>query len=76
MTDVTGLAGGGGPRGNVATDPRGYQTVREVERTAAATRHQYPRQTLQAIERLGRALESGEQLRRDVPRGFHLNITA
>lgn len=76
MTDVPGLSGGLPPRGSSPNDPRGYQAVREVERTAAATRHQYPRQTMQAIERLSQTLESGLPLRQDVPRGYYLNITA
>ncbi len=75
MTDAAGWLGGAG-RGGAASDPRGYRIAQEVERTAAVTRPSYPRQTLQALDHLARILDSGTPLRKDVPRGFYLNITA
>jgi hypothetical protein len=75
MTDAPGWHGGLS-RGGAAGDPRGYRIAQEVERTAAATRPSYPKQTVFAIDQLGKALNSGVPLRRDVPRGFYLNITA
>jgi hypothetical protein len=75
MTEAPGWHGGLS-RGGAAGDPRGYRIAQEVERTAAATRPSYPKQTLFAIDQLGKALSSGIPLRRDVPRGFYLNITA
>ena len=74
MTDASGWLGGIG-RG-AAGDPRGYRIAQEVERTASVARPSYPRQTLQAIDQLTKALDSGMPLRKDVPRGFYLDITA
>jgi hypothetical protein len=75
MTDAPGWLGGIG-RGGAAGDPRGYRIGQEVERAASVARPSYPRQTLQAIDQLAKALDSGMPLRKDVPRGFYLNITA
>jgi hypothetical protein len=75
MTEVAGWHGGIS-RGGAAGDPRGYRVAQEVERTAATTRPSYPKQTLLAIDRLGKALSSGIPLRQDVPRGFYLNVIA
>jgi hypothetical protein len=75
MTEAAGWHGGLS-RSGAAGDPRGYRVAQEVERTAAATRPSYSKQTLVAIDQLGKALSSGVPLRRDVPRGFYLNITA
>ena len=74
MTDASGWLGGIG-RG-AAGDARGYRIAQGGERNAPVTRPSYPRQTLQAIDQLARALDSGMPLRKDVPRGFYLNITA
>jgi hypothetical protein len=75
MTEVAGWHGGIS-RGGAAGDPRGYRVAQEVERVAATTRPSYPKQTLYAIDQLGKALSSGIPLRQDVPRGFYLNIIA
>ena len=75
MTEAAGWRGGLS-RGGGAVDPRGYRIAQEVERVAATTRPSYPKQTLVAIDQLGKALSSGAPLRRDVPRGFYLNIIA
>ncbi len=73
MTDAAGWLGGTG-RGGAASDPRGYRIAQEVERTASVTRPTYPRQTLQALDQLAKILDTGAPLRKDVPRGFYLNI--
>jgi hypothetical protein len=57
-----------------AGDSRGYRAAQEVERIAAVTCPSHPKQTLNAIDQLANALNSGAPLRRDVPRGFYLNI--
>lgn len=76
MTAATPLSGLAPDRIPLHQDPRGYGLARDVQLAAAATRPNYSQQIEQAIQRLGKALESGMPLRRDVPRGFHLNIVA
>ncbi|TVR83392.1 MAG: hypothetical protein EA405_04475 [Rhodospirillales bacterium] len=76
MSAATPLSGLSPDRIPLHQDPRGYRLARDVQIAAAATRPNYTQQIEQAIQQLGKTLESGVPLRRDVPRGFHLNIVA
>ncbi|TVR95919.1 MAG: hypothetical protein EA406_13005 [Rhodospirillales bacterium] len=76
MSSTTPLAGIPADHPLLHQEPRGYRMARDVQIAASASRPNYSQQIEQAIQRLGKALESGVPLRRDVPRGFHLNIVA
>ena len=54
--------------------PRVYKDAREVEIRAAVSRPDESPEQKAALSRLGRILDSGRPLKRDVPRGFYLNI--
>jgi hypothetical protein len=53
----------------------GYRQMRTVEARAASTRYDEDAYTRQAIDRLGRTLNSSQPPRADVPPGYYLNIT-
>lgn len=51
-----------------------YRDAREVHARARVTRRADPPAIEQALDRLDRALDSGQPLSRDVPRGYYINI--
>ena len=57
--------------------PSGYQadSVREVKARANTTEQEQSEQETLGLRRLNSALNHGEPLRDDVPRGYYLNIT-
>jgi hypothetical protein len=75
---ASGTALGGsvrGPAANQQGDVRGYREAREVERVARAISFAESAEARGALDRLTRALANKETpLRRDVPRGYYLNI--
>lgn len=60
----------------VPTDPRprAYREVRQVEIRAAVSRPSDTPEQKQAMARLDRFLDAGGSPRKDVPRGFYINI--
>jgi hypothetical protein len=52
----------------------GYGTANEVARQAALTQPMNNTEYNRAVGRLNKVLDSGTELRNDVPRGFYLNI--
>ena len=50
-------------------------SLREVQARATHIRHGETAIERRGMRRLNQAMESGHDLRRDVPRGFYLNIT-
>ena len=58
--------------------PSGYQSdsIREVRARANTTEQKQSEQEARSLRRLNSALNHGEPLRDDVPRGYYLNITA
>lgn len=58
------------------TNPRTavYNDAREVKFRARVTQRSDSPAQSRALDRLNQALESGQPLSRDVPRGYYLNI--
>ncbi len=54
--------------------PKGYSFAEEVSRRANVMGQQDSLQNQASLRRLDRALNSGQPLRGDVPRGFYLNL--
>ncbi len=54
--------------------PKGYQAAREVRVRAAVTRTSENPLQRKAVSRLDRLLDANRPLRKDVPRGFYINI--
>lgn len=54
--------------------PEVYRDARQVEIRAAVSRPSDSPEQKQALSRLDRILETGRPLRKDVPRGFYINI--
>jgi hypothetical protein len=52
----------------------GYTAARAVEIRAQSTRYDHESENRRALERLSQRLAANEQLRRDVPAGYYLNI--
>jgi hypothetical protein len=57
-------------------DARGYEAARDVNVRAAASGSGDGPHARKAIARLNQLLESGVPLKRDVPRGYYLDIEA
>ncbi|MEQ8229919.1 MAG: hypothetical protein RIA64_17680 [Rhodospirillales bacterium] len=51
------------------------ESLREVQARATHIRHGETAIERRGMRRLNEAMDSGQDLRRDVPRGFYLNIT-
>lgn len=54
--------------------PQGYSFAEEVSRRANVMSDQDSPQNQASLKRLKRAMESGQALRGDVPRGFYLDL--
>lgn len=70
-----------GPAANPAPthnrpDARGYEMARDVNVRAAATGSADAPPARKAIARLNQMLDEGVPLKRDVPRGYYLDIKA
>ena len=52
----------------------GYQSGQEVERQARVSKPMDDPEFRHALDRLNQAVDSPKPFRRDVPRGFYLNI--
>jgi hypothetical protein len=59
----------------VARDLSGQGTAREAVRPRAAQSTPPSQETDKAVTRLNKVIKTGESLRRDVPRGYYLDIT-
>lgn len=60
--------------GSRASAPQGYSFAEEVSRRANVMSDQDSPHNQASLKRLKRALESGQPLRGDVPRGFYLDL--
>lgn len=61
--------------GKRAPAPKGYSFAEEVTRRANVMGDQESPRNQASLKRLDRALNSGQPLRGDVPRGFYLDLT-
>ena len=67
--------GQGGRRASKTSGaPKGYSFAEEVSRRANVLADQESPQNQASLKRLDRALNSGQPLRGDVPRGFYLDL--
>lgn len=60
--------------GSRASSPKGYSFAEEVSRRANVMSDQESPRNQASLKRLDRALNSGQALRGDVPRGFYLDL--
>jgi len=82
MDSVKNLPGGAAPAVAPKARPAGRsqttyesESLREVQARASHIRHGETAPERSGIRRLDTILATGKELRRDVPRGFYLNIT-
>ena len=66
---------GGGRASASSSAPMGYSFAEEVSRRANVMGDQESPRNQASLQRLDRALHSGQALRGDVPRGFYLDLT-
>lgn len=64
----------GGHGSKRASAPKGYSFAEEVSRRANVMADQESPHNQASLKRLDRALNSGQPLRGDVPRGFYLDL--
>lgn len=57
-------------------DTRGYEAARDVNARAAAAGSADAPHARKAIDRINKLLDAGVPLKRDVPRGYYLDIKA
>ena len=69
MTDAPTL-----PSTSIADIPRTLQTIRDIKARASVSADPESEVERKAMNRLARALTSGEPLNTEVPRGYYLNI--
>jgi len=72
MADTNGILGALAPLGTPRQSGNG--TAREARTRAQADPNNQPPQSVRATKRLEAALKSEKPLRRDVPRGYYLDI--
>jgi hypothetical protein len=75
MTDVTGLRGSEPRVNDYRAARQGLATAREAAQRAGAYIGGEDARTAAALDRLRQKLQTGETLKTDVPRGYHLDIT-
>ncbi len=54
--------------------PKGYAESNRVRVRAAVTKRSEAPQVAKALNRLDKVLDSGKDMKTDVPRGFYINI--
>ncbi len=54
--------------------PKGYSESNQVRVRAAVTKRSEAPQVAKALNRLDKVLDSGKDLKTEVPRGFYINI--
>lgn len=57
-----------------ASRPKGYTESNQVRVRAAVTKRSEAPQVAKALNRLDKVLDSGKDLKAEVPRGFYINI--
>ncbi|MCR4378047.1 MAG: hypothetical protein NUV50_08155 [Rhodospirillales bacterium] len=67
-------ASSSGPLSAPSSAPMGYSFAEEVSRRANVISDQESPRNQASLQRLDRALNSGQALRGDVPRGFYLDL--